>query len=290
MPSTVTEVLSSKPSLTSKDSAVLQALFDAEASSSANSGIIIDQTKQPLRGFTVTEFETLQRRERDIIREIQHLSASSSSTTTPTISQAQTIPISVQNLQTAISQLDIIITDHPTYASAYLNRAQALRLLFDYHQHAQHADHRNDQETSVIDRIFSDLAQTIALASPQPGIPPTQQPSNLSSEKITLSPVQARLLSDAHTHRGYLLLQASRHIKNLSQDNILKQSARSTILLPSHLQSLDADKLEELASRDFQDGGRFGNDIARQMAVMTNPYAKMCGAIVREAMRKEIGG
>jgi len=62
------------------------------------------------------------------------------------------------------------------------------------------------------------------------------------------------------------------------------------LLLPSHLQHLDADQLEELASHDFQDGGKFGNEVARQMAVMTNPYAKMCGAIVKEAMKKEIEG
>lgn len=41
---------------------------------------------------------------------------------------------------------------------------------------------------------------------------------------------------------------------------------------------------------DFQQGGRYGNEIARQMAVKTNPYAKMCGAIVKEAMRKEMTG
>ena len=46
--------------------------------------------------------------------------------------------------------------------------------------------------------------------------------------------------------------------------------------------------MEEMASRDFGFGGRYGNDTARQMAVKTNPYAKLCGSIVREAMTKEV--
>ncbi len=37
-------------------------------------------------------------------------------------------------------------------------------------------------------------------------------------------------------------------------------------------------------------GGRYGNDVAREMAVRTNPYAKLCGNIVKEAMRGEMLG
>jgi hypothetical protein len=50
------------------------------------------------------------------------------------------------------------------------------------------------------------------------------------------------------------------------------------------------DRLEEMASHDFFLGGRYGNKAAQQLAVQTNPYAKMCGAIVKEAMRKEVEG
>jgi len=34
-------------------------------------------------------------------------------------------------------------------------------------------------------------------------------------------------------------------------------------------------------------GGRYGNEMARAMSVATNPYAKLCGGIVKEAMRAE---
>lgn len=36
-------------------------------------------------------------------------------------------------------------------------------------------------------------------------------------------------------------------------------------------------------------GGRYGNEVAKALAVASNPTAKLCGAIVKEAMRKEFG-
>ena len=47
-------------------------------------------------------------------------------------------------------------------------------------------------------------------------------------------------------------------------------------------------QFEELASRDFSVAGRYGNKTAQQLAIKTNPYAKMCGQIVKEALRQEI--
>lgn len=46
---------------------------------------------------------------------------------------------------------------------------------------------------------------------------------------------------------------------------------------------------EEAASLDFALGGRFGNEVAKGLAVSTNPTAKLCGQMVREAMKKEYG-
>ncbi|RKP25255.1 hypothetical protein SYNPS1DRAFT_4566, partial [Syncephalis pseudoplumigaleata] len=42
----------------------------------------------------------------------------------------------------------------------------------------------------------------------------------------------------------------------------------------------------DAAFRDFEQGGRLGSDIAKEAAVRENPYAKMCNAIVMEAMNK----
>jgi hypothetical protein len=48
-------------------------------------------------------------------------------------------------------------------------------------------------------------------------------------------------------------------------------------------------EFEEAASRDFAMGGRYGNEVAKGLAVSTNPTAKLCGRIVREAIKKEYG-
>ena len=46
---------------------------------------------------------------------------------------------------------------------------------------------------------------------------------------------------------------------------------------------------EDAASREFALGGRYGNEIAKGLAVSTNPTAKLCGQMVREAMKNEYG-
>jgi hypothetical protein len=53
-------------------------------------------------------------------------------------------------------------------------------------------------------------------------------------------------------------------------------------------QDLSSGRLEEAASGELALGGRYGNETARQLAVKTNPYAKLCGAVVKEALTKEI--
>jgi hypothetical protein len=49
-------------------------------------------------------------------------------------------------------------------------------------------------------------------------------------------------------------------------------------------------EFEEAASRDFMMAGRYGNEIGKGLAVSTNPTAKLCGEMVKEAMRKEYAG
>lgn len=120
--------------------------------------------------------------------------------------------------------------------------------------------------THTVSRLFDDLGQAINLCTPPSPADP-------------VSPVQARVLANAHTHRGYLLLKAARARRNCREGSGLGSG---------QLWELCFDQLEEVASRDFFSGGRYGNKIAQQLAVQTNPYAKMCGAIVKEAMRKEV--
>lgn len=260
-------ITQARPSLTNNDAAVLQALFDAE--SSPSSGIKVDSTL-PSWPATVnisqTDLTTLKTRETQIILKLQVKS-------TPT----------QETVQTALEELNTLLEEYPTYPPAYTNRAQTLRLLADL-KYNQHTTQSTESETEtntdeslftpsasdLSSRIFADLGKAITLATP-------------ASPADPISSVQARLLADAHTHRGYLLLKAARVKKTRSEAEVKSVG-------PERLRGHSADQLEEMASRDFFLGGRYGNKVAQQMAVQTNPYAKMCGAIVKEAMRKEMEG
>jgi hypothetical protein len=39
-----------------------------------------------------------------------------------------------------------------------------------------------------------------------------------------------------------------------------------------------------LALQDFELGSKFGNALAKKIAVQENPYAKLCSAMVKEMM------
>lgn len=264
----MTSVQPARPCLTSNDASVLQALFDAE--SSPSSGITVDPLlpSWPTKvNVSSTDLEALKRRETDIVRKLQ-------TNETP----------SRENVQSALDELDSLVSKYPTYPSAYINRAQALRILVDiqYNEHLKNTLNNPygfeinaddalfaPEAASLSSQIFADLGQAISLATPDSPADP-------------LSSVQARLLSDAHTHRGYLLLKSAR-VKKV-------QAGQENVGGPESLRGLSADRLEEMASHDFFLGGRYGNKVAQQLAVQTNPYAKMCGAIVKEAMKKEVEG
>ncbi|KAJ5506500.1 Tetratricopeptide-like helical [Penicillium expansum] len=260
----MTSITAARPSLTSNDSAVLQALFDAE--SSPSSGVTVNSSLPSWPSslnITETDLTSLKQRETDIIRKLQ----SNKST-------------SIETVQSALNDFDTLLAQHPRYPPAYTNRAQTLRLLVDLIYSAEAgSDQSTDPEiadaalfapktSQLCSRIFSDLGQAITLATP-------------ASPADAVSTTQGRLLADAHTHRGYLLLKAARVKKAGSDDEEAG---------PERLRGLSADQLEEMASRDFFFGGRYGNKVAQQLSVQTNPYAKMCGAIVKEAMRKELEG
>lgn len=160
-------------------------------------------------------------------------------------------------IQETISELDKLIDAYPLYASAYNNRAQARRMITELEDTANVA-------LNHISSVIEDLTQAIRLAAPVH-----------SNDAVT--PEQAKILSSAHTHRGFLLYKASR-----------SEAFRAKLAGVKELQDLDNDTLEEMASKDFSAGGRYGNKLAKQMAVQTNPYAKLCGSIVKEALKKEM--
>lgn len=161
---------------------------------------------------------------------------------------------SPNDLLSALSYFNQVIFAYPDRASAYANRAQVRRM--------QIADSAIFAESAVetTSAIMDDLSTAISLASASP-------PS--SSTKA--------VLSSAHAHRGFLLLRAVQ----------LARNGTTPAGLGRELQGATADALEELASRDFAVCGQLGNAEARQISVATNPYAKMCGGIVSEALERE---
>lgn len=166
--------------------------------------------------------------------------------------------VQFDTLAMVVDHLSTLIQKWPEYASAYINRAQTSRLLLSVD--ALFAEGFSKASSQLLE----DLGRGIDLATP--------------SSQAQISEHQTQVLAAGHTHRGFLLLKAAERVRK--SDVIEGAGAR--------LQSATADQIEELASSDFAAGGRYGNKMAQQMSVRTNPYAKMCGAMVKEAMKKEM--
>ena len=224
--------------LTIRDNLILKTLFDPEATTPSE-----PQNAQPtvaLPGMTEDHF------------------SSSRSTELRIIASLQDGRPDRESIESAVQSLSMLIEDSPRYASAYVNRAQARRMLIpvDGLFSTEHAEASGN--------LLSDLKRGIELAEP------TTQESSISDH-------QSKLLSAAYTHRGFLLLKIADMLR----------AEKPVHGVSEKLQSATPESVEEQASRDFALGGKWGNKEAQEMAVRTNPYAKMCGAIVKEALRKE---
>ena len=103
---------------------------------------------------------------------------------------------------------------------------------------------------------LDDLSQTIRIATP----PKNTAPSNDN----------AKILSSAYTHRATIFMLVARGE------------------ISGGLNEEDHERLEGYASHDFAMAGKYGSELGRAMAVRTNPYAKLCGAIVQTALKKEM--
>ncbi|KFY36398.1 hypothetical protein V494_05038, partial [Pseudogymnoascus sp. VKM F-4513 (FW-928)] len=160
-------------------------------------------------------------------------------------------------ITTAISALSALIDTHPTYPSAYNNRAQALRLL-----HGSDLTVREAEESG----IMRDLAEAIRLCTP------------------TSTGLQADILAKAYTQRGAILLLTSTTMRGRETDGEKDGGAVQTLVLGGK----SADEVEEMARADFREGKRWGSEVAGEMDVKMNPVRKLCGEIVREAMVRDL--
>jgi hypothetical protein len=246
--------------LTQNDSTVLSRIFDPESAPTA--GIRIDSSL-PEDPFILdpVELQFLKSQELRAIKIIEELATSGSSKE----SREKAIDAAAQTIAT-------LTTTHPRYASAYNNRAQMLRFQYGDNVLVNVSDAPKDEMLrGVAEALLHDLDTAIAIATP-------------SSPTGSISKTQARILAQAHTQRGALFHATA---KALASSPLEPSEALAT---PHLFPGWNTERFEEASSRDFFLGGRYGNEIARAMAVHTNPCAKLCGTIVQEAIRREFMG
>lgn len=163
---------------------------------------------------------------------------------------------SQESLRRSIARLTDLIASYPQYSSAYNNRAQALRLL-----------HGDDLHSEAVrdSALWSDLCCAITFASPS-------QPGQRVCE------LQGQVLRSAYAQRGYLTWKAARNLGVTQNSNNL----------PPELAGLEKEAIEDKARSDLEEAGRYGDQEAKKMAISANPYARLCGNIVEEAMIAEL--
>ncbi|KAF2786433.1 hypothetical protein K505DRAFT_330367 [Melanomma pulvis-pyrius CBS 109.77] len=246
-------------SLSANDTRILQALFDPEtlpssvAKSQDASAIDTDLPPHPI--ISTSQLAILETQQNELVRSID--------------ASKQGDEVSISAIDAVTEEMDAVTERYPEYPSAYVNRAMLRRMRLEStlssnsisttisSRDPQNKLNLFTSSPPQITPLFADLSLAIASC-----LPPSSSPTS------PVSAYRARILRTAYSHRAYLYLKA----------------AESGI----EWQGKQKGELEELASRDFAQAARFGDEKAREMSVRTNPYAKMCGAIVREALSEEI--
>ncbi|KAK7422139.1 hypothetical protein QQX98_001883 [Neonectria punicea] len=255
--------------LSNHDINILEKIKDPESNPLA--GIVLDSSlpRDP-HIIDVGVYERVVAKEREIIQSIQKLEAQLKE-----LGSDQGKNIAINGYRKCLSSIEDIISQYPNYASARNNRVQIFRrlygdgiLLSEISDSSMPLVESLDpaEKKQIAATVLRDMETSIKLLSP----------TSLTSP---ISPQVARTLSMAHTQRAAMYLKTAKLLSHRSLD--VDES-----LLESKWEKLD---FEEAASRDLALGGRYGNPIAKGLAVSVNPTAKLCGQIVREAMKKEYG-
>jgi hypothetical protein len=260
--------------LTTHDRTVLEKIKDPEAGSSAPLLIDPDLPRDPHINDSAV-YLAITQEERNIITAIQSVELQLAG-----MKPASSEPPLAQYVA-CVRSLDELVEEYPKYASARNNRAQALRriygdgILVKTPSKTSEAMPVLDSEASeaelisISSKILNDLTTAIALLTPL-------------TPFSALSPQAAKTLSQAYTQRGA--------IYHLTAKQLSSKNAELRIADGRREGKWKSVEFEENASRDFMLGGRYGNEIAKALAVSTNPTAKLCGEMVKEAMRKEYAG
>ena len=158
-------------------------------------------------------------------------------------------------INTTLDSLSSLIARFPSYPPAYVNRAQARRILWQKtvqnnpaHDSTNNEMRRNNAAeafNSLITNVFADLDEAIRLTSPLTSDFDGDESNNSANTKspITqkISQEQARVLGIAKCHRGYTLLQLAARAPITPCETKSSQSSQ----LRQHLQALSKAQLEE---------------------------------------------
>ncbi|EFW98557.1 hypothetical protein CMQ_4409 [Grosmannia clavigera kw1407] len=237
------------------------------------------------------QYDRISREEKELVLQMQQAEMELAGV------RPQSLADPIHTYRQSVESLDCLIASHPSYASARNNRAQALRRLYGDDMLLQRDHSETTRSPSNVANgsqpllwdvpdieaeraqaaaiVLADLERCIALLVP----------SNPAA--ATLSPTAAKTLSLAFTQRAAIYYATAKRI-GPSTKVITPLSATGEHGGRPEVQWTKLD-FEEAASRDFAMGGRFGNDIARGLAVGTNPTAKLCGQMVQQMMKNEYG-
>ncbi|KAK3701905.1 hypothetical protein LTR37_015216 [Vermiconidia calcicola] len=217
---------------------------------------VFDPETGPAKAEVLVDPTELKARERDAIRLIEDYE-------NPATQSSQSRD---EVYRKVLSLLDEIVADYPDYASARNNRAQLRRWRFgDRNMLCQARHSRESDRSEAASATLQDLRRSVALASPE-------------RSHDAVSPAQGKLLAQAYTQLGAIYYAAAKDLEEASDGEAVAEE----------LSGWTKDAIEEEASRMFYLGGLYGNEVAKALAVHTNPHAKLCGNIVKEAMRKEL--
>ncbi|KAH7155072.1 hypothetical protein B0J13DRAFT_216779 [Dactylonectria estremocensis] len=256
-------------SLSKHDINILEKIKDPE--SNPLTGIVLDSSLPRDPHITDTGvYERVIAKEREIIQSIQEIESQ-----LMRVGPDQGKDIAIEGYKQCLSAIEGIISEHPNYASARNNRVQIFRRLYG---DAILLSETSDNSMSLVENLegaekkqvaataLTDMDTSITLLSPPTLVSP-------------ISPQAARTLSMAHTQKAAVYLKTAKLLlyHSLDVDDSLPESKWNKL------------DFEEAASKDLALGGRYGNPIAKGLAVSVNPTAKLCGQIVREAMKKEYG-
>jgi hypothetical protein len=257
--------------LTPRDIDILNKIRDPEYKLSAP--ILIDNSLARDPHITnPDDYKNVTSSESQIIREFQDLEQRIAALHSTDVASRDQL---LTDYDTCIAKLLALSAEYPSYASVHNNKAQSLRRKFGDSVLLRSTNPppglfvtcplKDEDFAEAAKHILTSLENAISLLSPP----------NLSTP---ISPQAAKTLSQAYTQRGVLYHTTAKQM--VSDPNAI-------LRLPRNLLRED---LEEMASSDFMMGGRYGNEFAKSLAVATNPTAKLCGDIMRQAMRFDFEG